>query len=77
MTSAVWPRMYLGVPKKRAATSARRPKASSPKALGRSGISWEFGHSAAVPARPLGAARQELTLLLALAISSILATDNR
>ena len=33
MTMKVWPRMYWGVPKKRAAASARRPNASSPKAL--------------------------------------------
>src|SRR6476646_7072490 len=29
-TTIVWPRMYCGVPKKRAACSARRPKASVP-----------------------------------------------
>jgi hypothetical protein len=35
ITSTVWPAMYCGVPKNRAAFSARRPKASSPNALGR------------------------------------------
>src|SRR5581483_1702785 len=37
ITTSVWPAMYFGVPKKRAAASARRPKASSPKALGTRG----------------------------------------
>jgi hypothetical protein len=49
--------MYLGVPKKRAAASARRPNASSPKALGRSGICREFAHGASAPA---AAASEEL-----------------
>ena len=40
MTMSVWPRMYCGVPKKRAAASARRPNASSPKAL-----NWGIGAS--------------------------------
>src|SRR5207245_10466147 len=35
-TATVCPAMYCGVPKKRAAASALRPKASSPKAL----VSW-------------------------------------
>ena len=33
MTTSVWPAMYCGVPKKRAAFSAYWPNASSPKAL--------------------------------------------
>jgi hypothetical protein len=41
--------MYVCAPKKRAAASARRPKASSPKVLGRSGISPDFVHRTAVP----------------------------
>ena len=32
ITRMVWPKMYCGVPKKRAAASARRPNASSPNA---------------------------------------------
>ena len=32
MTTSDWPRMYWGVPKKRAARSALRPNASWPKA---------------------------------------------
>ena len=35
ITIPVWATMYLGVPKKRAVFSARRPKASSPNALTR------------------------------------------
>src|SRR5207237_1244405 len=50
MTSAVWPTMYFGVPKKRAAASARRPKASSPKALGTCGTKPGFGISQTAPA---------------------------
>ncbi len=32
-TTIVWPMMYLGVPKKRAVFSAKRPKVSSPNGL--------------------------------------------
>src|SRR6185437_6874219 len=48
MTMMVWPRMYCGVPKKRAAASARRPKASSPKALNVVGISGADSRGGAV-----------------------------
>src|SRR3954465_6159540 len=41
MTTIVWPTMYCGVPKKRAARSAPRPKASPPKAPWCSGVATD------------------------------------
>src|SRR5689334_15241744 len=51
MTSTVWTAMYCGVPKKRAAASARRPNASSPKALGACGTPGDSGRMEEVPLR--------------------------
>jgi hypothetical protein len=50
MTAIVWPAMYFGVPKNRAAASARRPKASSPKVLGSTGTSVGFAPAEVGPA---------------------------
>src|SRR5258707_8805615 len=61
--------MYCGVPKKRAAASARRPKASSPKALGTRGTKPEFGRFSATPPR---AYRLAMAVTLALAGDTML-----